>query len=161
MKTQRNDKCPCGSGKKYKNCCLQITLPKHVMMDPNGVFTPLSDDESPWIDDKKYRKIQSLLKTTPFVDGIKLRSKGQFQKSELEEICKVVFNTRVLQDGEFDKLPEEEISTGGHFCPLPNGKTYWNVGMFGSVWTDIEVSTGSYRIAFLENDCTYAIMEME
>ena len=22
MKTRRNDLCPCGSGKKYKNCCL-------------------------------------------------------------------------------------------------------------------------------------------
>ena len=22
MKTGRNDPCPCGSGKKYKNCCL-------------------------------------------------------------------------------------------------------------------------------------------
>lgn len=21
---QRNDLCPCGSGKKYKNCCLEI-----------------------------------------------------------------------------------------------------------------------------------------
>ena len=23
MKTKRNDACPCGSGKKYKNCCEQ------------------------------------------------------------------------------------------------------------------------------------------
>ena len=23
MKTNRNDSCPCGSGKKYKNCCEQ------------------------------------------------------------------------------------------------------------------------------------------
>ncbi|MDA8335538.1 MAG: SEC-C metal-binding domain-containing protein [Peptococcaceae bacterium] len=23
MKTGRNDPCPCGSGKKYKNCCLR------------------------------------------------------------------------------------------------------------------------------------------
>ncbi|MBE0511389.1 MAG: SEC-C domain-containing protein, partial [Gammaproteobacteria bacterium] len=23
MKTGRNDPCPCGSGKKYKQCCLQ------------------------------------------------------------------------------------------------------------------------------------------
>ncbi len=26
MKAKRNDKCPCGSGKKYKNCCLQKDL---------------------------------------------------------------------------------------------------------------------------------------
>ena len=23
MKIGRNDKCPCGSGRKYKNCCLK------------------------------------------------------------------------------------------------------------------------------------------
>ena len=23
MKTNRNEQCPCGSGKKYKNCCQQ------------------------------------------------------------------------------------------------------------------------------------------
>lgn len=27
-KTQRNDKCPCGSGKKYKKCCLPKILKK-------------------------------------------------------------------------------------------------------------------------------------
>jgi hypothetical protein len=26
MKIGRNDPCPCGSGKKYKNCCLKKTL---------------------------------------------------------------------------------------------------------------------------------------
>lgn len=24
--TRRNEKCPCGSGKKYKNCCMQADL---------------------------------------------------------------------------------------------------------------------------------------
>jgi uncharacterized protein len=28
-KTGRNDPCPCGSGKKYKNCCLQTEQQKH------------------------------------------------------------------------------------------------------------------------------------
>ncbi|MDP6935962.1 MAG: SEC-C metal-binding domain-containing protein [Candidatus Marinimicrobia bacterium] len=28
MKTNRNDSCPCGSGKKYKHCCEAKTLQK-------------------------------------------------------------------------------------------------------------------------------------
>ena len=28
MKMGRNDPCPCGSGKKYKRCCLNTTQPE-------------------------------------------------------------------------------------------------------------------------------------
>jgi len=28
MKIGRNDPCPCGSGKKYKKCCLDKTTPE-------------------------------------------------------------------------------------------------------------------------------------
>ena len=28
MKVGRNDPCPCGSGKKYKNCCMNQNRPK-------------------------------------------------------------------------------------------------------------------------------------
>ena len=35
MKTGRNDPCPCGSGKKYKNCCLDKDLPqKSSVIEP-------------------------------------------------------------------------------------------------------------------------------
>ena len=30
MKPGRNDLCPCGSGKKYKLCCLNITSKQHA-----------------------------------------------------------------------------------------------------------------------------------
>lgn len=30
MKTGRNDPCPCGSGKKYKQCCLQAQQPQQT-----------------------------------------------------------------------------------------------------------------------------------
>ena len=37
MKLGRNDPCPCGSGKKYKNCCLGKAEP----LSPNLLATPL------------------------------------------------------------------------------------------------------------------------
>ena len=45
MKPRRNDPCPCGSGKKYKKCC----LPKERQQDPG---------ESPWSYAGKLHRIQ-------------------------------------------------------------------------------------------------------
>ena len=36
-KAGRNDPCPCGSGKKYKNCCLSLARPKGA--GPKRKFT--------------------------------------------------------------------------------------------------------------------------
>jgi hypothetical protein len=33
IKTGRNDPCPCGSGKKYKRCCLNAKNPKPVNLE--------------------------------------------------------------------------------------------------------------------------------
>ncbi len=33
--TKRNEKCPCGSGKKYKFCCMQADLEKAKFNSPN------------------------------------------------------------------------------------------------------------------------------
>jgi hypothetical protein len=35
MGSQRNQPCPCGSGKKYKNCCLQLSLYKPEPESPD------------------------------------------------------------------------------------------------------------------------------
>ncbi len=34
--TKRNEKCPCGSGKKYKFCCMQADLEKAKFNSPSG-----------------------------------------------------------------------------------------------------------------------------
>lgn len=41
MKIGRNDPCPCGSGKKYKNCCLKketMSVPERIKnaVEENG-----------------------------------------------------------------------------------------------------------------------------
>src|ERR1700721_2723068 len=41
MKTQRNDPCPCGSGKKYKKCCGQTGVePLSERASPQAVDQP-------------------------------------------------------------------------------------------------------------------------
>jgi len=47
MKTGRNDPCPCGSGKKYKNCCLDKDLPqKSSVIEPekDNSILPIETD---------------------------------------------------------------------------------------------------------------------
>lgn len=41
MKIGRNDPCPCGSGRKYKNCCLEDQGPGLHPEGPAGVFTEI------------------------------------------------------------------------------------------------------------------------
>ena len=38
-KIGRNDPCPCGSGKKYKKCCLGQSRKKHWSLDEVRSFT--------------------------------------------------------------------------------------------------------------------------
>ncbi|MCE5317106.1 MAG: SEC-C domain-containing protein [Parachlamydia sp.] len=37
QKAGRNDPCPCGSGKKFKNCCMNLERPK-----PSGIKRKIS-----------------------------------------------------------------------------------------------------------------------
>lgn len=38
MKVGRNEPCPCGSGRKHKNCCLQKTVSSRVPLAHKVVF---------------------------------------------------------------------------------------------------------------------------
>jgi hypothetical protein len=40
MKTGRNDPCPCGSGKKYKRCCMEADLHPARASHPSPVSPP-------------------------------------------------------------------------------------------------------------------------
>jgi len=41
MKIGRNDPCPCGSGRKYKNCCLEDQGSGSLPEGPAGVFAEI------------------------------------------------------------------------------------------------------------------------
>ncbi|WP_137166772.1 SEC-C metal-binding domain-containing protein [Salinimonas lutimaris] len=40
MKTGRNEKCPCGSGKKFKHCCIDISEAHFVRDESNNASLP-------------------------------------------------------------------------------------------------------------------------
>ena len=47
MKTGRNEKCPCGSGKKYKQCCLrnEELLRSKIYIQPDQYFGYVDEDK--------------------------------------------------------------------------------------------------------------------
>ena len=51
MATGRNQKCPCGSGKKYKHCCLQKDLEaakiKEIFKDKESNDAPFEENPAP------------------------------------------------------------------------------------------------------------------
>jgi len=45
MKTGRNEPCPCGSGKKYKKCCLEKDMERNAAVPLRGVSPKQREDE--------------------------------------------------------------------------------------------------------------------
>jgi len=76
MKTGRNEPCPCGSGKKYKNCCLNAAPP--TFDNTRFIYTDLdnlSNQVPALIKQEKYAEAeevcQRLLKQFPEqIDGL-------------------------------------------------------------------------------------------
>jgi tetratricopeptide (TPR) repeat protein len=92
MKTGRNDPCPCGSGKKYKKCCLNAVSP----IETNSRFfysdlDKLSNRVPDLIKQEKYKEAeevcQRLLKENPEqIDGLHrfaelFEAKGEFRQA--------------------------------------------------------------------------------
>ncbi len=61
-KIGRNDPCPCGSGRKYKKCCLGKDIPYNDIPEEDQGIMPLDDfgklsemeDDIPWEDDEEF-----------------------------------------------------------------------------------------------------------
>ncbi len=92
MKIGRNDPCPCGSGKKYKKCCLTVASP--TVNKGRFVYTDLdnlSNQVPALIKQQKYVEAeevcQRLLKEFPDqIDGLHrfaevLEAKGDYQQA--------------------------------------------------------------------------------
>jgi len=120
---------------------------KHMRLNVmTGKVSPASDN--PFISDEQYKKIKSHLGLQiTGMRGIRLRSRvSGLSKQELDSICSSIIHSRLLKDGE---MPE---GSAMHAVPKKEGFAYWNIGMFGSVWSDIEIFNGrKFRIAFLSD----------
>jgi hypothetical protein len=75
MKTGRNDPCPCGSGKKYKKCCIE----KKIIAFPGAVDTKKGSSSAEPVDSMEYMGKKNMASHTlgdikTFLDGQKIES---------------------------------------------------------------------------------------
>ncbi|MCJ8297265.1 MAG: SEC-C domain-containing protein [Colwellia sp.] len=86
-KIGRNDQCPCGSGKKYKKCCITLITPTSgaTWIDEEGLHiiskgTKPSDSEI----EKMTKKYQNQVRNSPMWDEMV----SEFGKEKAEELLK-------------------------------------------------------------------------
>ncbi len=89
MKISKNSKCPCGSGKKYKECCFRF----HKGSNPRNALELMKSRYSAYaVGDANYI-IKTTHKSSPhyeknkkeWIDSIKEFSKSNFKKLEIIE----------------------------------------------------------------------------
>jgi len=89
MKISKNSKCPCGSGKKYKECCFRF----HKGSNPKNAFELMKSRYSAYAVGEANYIIKTTHKNSPYyeknkkewIDSIKEFSKSNFKKLEIIE----------------------------------------------------------------------------
>lgn len=89
-KIGRNDLCPCGSGKKYKKCCMSDSSPKSptTWIDEEGLHV-LADGSKPTSSeiDKMTNEYQNQIKNSPLWDKM-VKQYGEEKAEKLLSECK-------------------------------------------------------------------------
>lgn len=67
MKIDRNDPCPCGSGKKYKKCCMDKEEEKEMDEQHNDTFTP---EDIMALSDSVFNKAFHFIKSSKYYDDL-------------------------------------------------------------------------------------------
>jgi len=101
MKAQRNDKCPCGSGLKYKNCCLSTQTNIYVNPSrPVQIGTMLTNvGKTDW----------SKVKKTPVNTGKVKLNNMSFELNEIVENLTITDNKHL---GELVRFYKEDKKAG-------------------------------------------------
>ena len=89
MKISKNSKCPCGSGKKYKECCFKF----HKGSNPKNALELMKSRYSAYVVGDANYIIKTTHKTSPhfeedkkeWIKSIKEFSKSNFKKLEIIE----------------------------------------------------------------------------
>ena len=93
MKTGRNEPCPCGSGRKYKKCCLKPLAPTAVPKKTQPVYT--------------YTDLDKLSNKVP-----ELIAPGKYNQAE--KICQTLLAEFPEQVDGLHRLAEVLEAKGGH-----------------------------------------------
>lgn len=86
-KIRRNDPCPCGSGKKYKNCCMgsEQSQPIHSLY-PSISNYALQNDEAVV---SKYFQSHSTADILNFIIGLQMSPANHGKNVRIEELAKL------------------------------------------------------------------------
>lgn len=93
-KFERNDPCPCGSGKKYKVCCISLRASEMPVTWSDGENTRIIlKGEKPTQDelDKLTREYQKQIKASPFWDDM-VKQYGEEKAEEILSTFKAELN---------------------------------------------------------------------
>lgn len=103
-KIGRNNPCPCGSGKKYKNCCL------------NKFTSPIENNET-FINKELLNEFQKYdrLKLLSFFSGLQLLPENHTKSIRLEYIMQIALLTREQKKEEI--VPDELIAKVNKLVP--------------------------------------------
>ena len=99
IKIGRNDPCPCGSGKKYKRCCLNAKNPKPVNIEK--LYRQKYDIrlKHPKDIDGMAKAIWSVLTDSALREGMTRRGYRQAQKFSWDKAAKETLQLYLQADG--------------------------------------------------------------
>lgn len=126
-KVGRNDPCPCGSGKKYKKCCLnkiESTLPYQKYIDNSLKNYPKKNDNKDELDfytiyKEEYIEIDKLLykamkkKNIPMFIKRNITKENEINYSYLEEAYSLI--KKVIEKEQFKTIEEYDELVSIHF----------------------------------------------
>jgi hypothetical protein len=90
-KTGRNDPCPCGSGKKFKKCCIhEVTVINPTFVQGNDGFQTVLPGDAPSEEqiENATKKYQEKIKNSPMWAEM-VEKYGEEKAGELLKECKV------------------------------------------------------------------------
>lgn len=105
-KVGRNDPCPCGSGKKYKNCCLHAAPAENAQTPDNGSDGALKAFE--WLT-KRYGKAVREAINEEFLGTLEGAEQKALQELEYDAFASIMFNAMewLLAEGTLELRGEE------------------------------------------------------
>jgi len=107
-------------------------------------------------DDSIFDRYQELLKSTIQNRNINIYySKNELSNEQRNKVLDLLPHIKHLPKG------STEVK-GSAMCPyFASINHYWNIGSMGSVWSDVRMPFGDFRIGFYpKDDCSFSIQKM-
>ena len=136
-KIGRNDPCPCGSGKKYKNCCMgkDNLSPSIVPEDYPRMYVGVNDSKEVLA----YFKTHNIHDILNFIIGLQLSPANHGKNVRVEDLARMAAQ-QIHKGGEpFNKQELESILnkeySSNHLEDLPCNMFSENVAFYGGAYT--------------------------